>query len=206
MTCDFNAEDKVAVFMDICFADIQILNPEKQGSWLAVPIQPVINVTSPRLCVVQNNLINELPSSSSWVVRNLSVGLLPDAEGSRFYETIFNIENFLKVGTASFWPFWTSGKTFQKVVVSLLRESQHLMYASEMKLNVLFNKSSDLVVVNTKGDRVAPIDIATGTIITTDLVVSGLWCSTDRCGARINVKRIVVHDEVYQRSRECLLD
>jgi hypothetical protein len=191
-------------FMDVSFADVHILQPVSQGTWIVVPIEPVINIQTPKLCVTQNNLVNELPSQSSWVVRNLTVGLLSDADGTRFYDMMSRTENFLKHGATTLWGFWHS-KEFNKQFVSVLRGASH---QAEMKLNVLFNKTSELVVVHgTSGEKVAPIDIAIGTIVMIDLVISGLWCSADRCGLRYNVTKITVHDEALRPPvAECLLD
>jgi hypothetical protein len=174
--------------------DVELLPPEAQGAWQAIPIRPDVKLTTPKLCVVQNNLANELPSASSWVVRNLSVGVFPDAAGSRLYDSINRLENFVKVGTATLWPLWR-GEIFSRQFVSVMRTSHHPAYQAEMRLNVLFTKDSELNVEDERGKRVSPMQIALGNMVTVDLVVAGMWCSADRCGLRYTVKRIVVHDD-----------
>lgn len=184
---------------------VEILPPEVQGSWLAVPISPPVALTTPKLCVVQNNLVNELPSSSAWLVRNLTVGIAPDAAGSRFYDDIHAAEEFVKLGTAALWPFW-HGSMFDRQFVTTLRNTTNGQFQAEMRINVLFNKQSELQVVDHAGRSLSPRDIAVGTIVVIDMVLSGMWCSADRCGMRYTVKTITVLDEREAIAAPCVLD
>ena len=202
--------------MDLMCTDI--MSPVAQGAWLAVPIAPQIELSCSNLHVLQNNLVDELPSNSNaWVVRNLTVGIpVANAEAKRFLDDVASIENFVRVGTSTMWPVWFGGETFQRRFVSTLRQMSHPRYASEMKLNILLNSrggsggdassSSELQVQDEAGGRVAPQDVGLGAVVRVDLTVTGMWCSTERCGLRYTVRRVVVAAEpAVACAPECLL-
>ena len=184
--------------------DIEILNPVSQGSWLAIPISPEISITSPALQVVQNNLANELPSPTAWIVRNLIVGICNDMASSKFLDNINMLENFIKVGVTSLWPMWYF-TMFKKSFLSSVRVTAHPNYQSEMRLNVLMNNATELVIVDENERALMPRDIAIGSVIIVDMTVSGMWCSTDRCGLRYTIKKITVCNRIGQEAM-CLLE
>ena len=184
--------------------NIEILNPVSQGAWLAIPIAPEISIVTPALQVTQNHLVDELPSPTAWIVRNLIVGIFHDNVSTKFVDEINMVENFVKVGTSTLWPVWYGGM-FKKSFLSTVRGTTHPNYQSEMRLNVLMNNTTDLVIVDKRGKTLMPSDISIGSVVTVDMTISGMWCSSDRCGLRYTITTITVCNGDKEETT-CLLE
>ena len=156
---------------------LEFLHPLQQGSWTFVPCKPGVALVTPPILVSETNLDLDTDNNSTWAIKHLTVQV---PFGTTFFKNVEDCEDHMRRAASALWPLWY-GEQLNKAFCSVLKKD-----TQEIKFNIPFVNGAPKNDI----DMCDRHSINDGVWVVIRFLISGLWCSHERCGIRCDINNI----------------